>query len=155
VDFASLANPFSNFKLDDVVTIPPGDVPELHEAALEQCHLAITTARKASASSSVMVVGEAGSGKSHMIAQLRKAIATDPKAVLTAVRMGGANGGCLWRHLRERIASDLLRPLPNKDFGENGLLRVLRNRFPKWAEEEESASAILKLRSGNRTWPSS
>jgi hypothetical protein len=142
---STLKNPFGNFQLDNTTNLPPGDVPELHARILEQCSAAIETARNAGQSTSLLVIGEAGSGKSHMIAQCRKKMALDPRAVLVSIRLGGANAGCLWRHLRERFVTELLEKYNNTENGESGLLRILRNRFPKWASAEGSASSILDI----------
>lgn len=143
-------NPFLNFKVDDAATIPPGDVPELHERVLEGCRAALDSARQAGQSTSLLVVGEAGSGKSHLIAQFRKKVAVDPKAVLAAIRLGGASAGCLWRHLRERFVVELFQRYATTENGENGLLRILQNSFPTWASDDGSGGGVLRILLGKR-----
>ena len=85
-------NPFHTHKADDTVTLPAGDVPELHADALAKCGEALNKARHTGHSAGLLVVGEAGSGKSHMVAQLRQRFADDPKVLLkfahSLTRMG-------------------------------------------------------------------
>jgi hypothetical protein len=145
MDLASLKNPFVGHKQDDLTTLPPGDVPELHQSAMSQCSLAISSARDTGTSTGLMMVGEAGSGKSHLITQLRGRVASETDVVLLAVRLGGAVSGCLWRHLRERLVSELLRPYPTGKNNDNGLLRILRNRFPKLVTKDAAGNAIVSV----------
>lgn len=126
-------NPFLTPKLDDTARLPAGDVPELHAPVLGRCGQMLEHARQSGQGIGLFVVGEAGSGKSHLIAQLRGQLAATPSAVLAAVPMKGAFGGRLWRHLRERLVTELLHEYAAGHHGANGLLRILRNRFPKWA----------------------
>jgi hypothetical protein len=146
---AGVMNPFHTHKADDTVTLPAGDVPDLHAHALAKCRESLALARRAGTSAGLLVVGEAGGGKSHLIAQLRGQLAGDPAAVLAAVRLGKAYAGRLWRHLRERLVEELLLPYTAWGQAGNGLLRVLRNRFPEWRDDadltphlEEFAQAI-------------
>jgi hypothetical protein len=140
---ASLKNPFLIQKLDDTGTLPPGNVPELHSRILDKCTTTLADAKQVGRSLGLLVVGEAGSGKSHLIARLRHELATDQTTVLAAIRLGGAHAGRLWRHLREHLVMELLRQYPDRTFGANGLLRILRNRFPNWAASAQDASGGL------------
>lgn len=140
---AALQNPFHTHKADDTVTLPAGDVPELHAHVLAKCYGALAQARRTNTSVGLLVVGEAGSGKSHLIAQLRSNLTGDPMAALCAIRLGKAYAGRLWRHLRERLVEELLRPYVRQEHGANGLLRILRNRFPKWAANAQGPSGAL------------
>ena len=79
-----LKNPFVASKLDDTVSLPPGDVPDLHANVLARCEDMLQQARHARHGVGLLVIGEAGSGKSHLIAQFRRRIATSPDAVLAA-----------------------------------------------------------------------
>jgi AAA ATPase domain len=143
VNLSSPKNAFLNHKLDDTLALPPGDVPELHADVLERCAEAIEQAQQAGQGSGLLLVGEAGSGKSHLIAQLRQQVAAKPTAALAAIPLRGAFSGRLWRHLREQLVAELLRDYPDQKYGANGMLRVLRNRFPKWASAARGASGGL------------
>jgi hypothetical protein len=138
-----LKNPFIKHVLDDTITLPPGDVPGLHADVLSRCKEVIAQARQARQSSSLSVVGEAGSGKSHLITQLRPQVEADANATLACVRLFGAFAGRLWRHLRKQLLDELLRPYRDPSHGANGLLRILRNRFPKWGSAATGASGGL------------
>jgi AAA ATPase domain len=138
-----LKNPFLAHQADDTVTLPPGDVPELHAHVLAKCNEAVTQVRYSGHSAGLLVIGEAGSGKSHLIAQLRKQLAGDRAAVLAAIRLKNAYTGRLWRRLRESLVEELLRQYPNPAHGANGLLRILQNRFPRWAATAQGAAGGL------------
>jgi len=131
---AELKNPFHTHKADDTVTIPAGDVPELHAEVKTKFREALVSTRETGHSVGLLVTGEAGSGKSHLLAQLRHQLAADPLAAFAVVRLRGAHAGRLWRHLREKLVEELFRQYPGPGHpGANGFLRILRNRFPKWA----------------------
>jgi hypothetical protein len=143
VNPTSPKNPFLSHKLDDTLILPPGDVPDLHAEVLARCADALGQAQQAGQGGGLLVVGEAGSGKSHLIAQLRQQVADKPSAALAAIPLRGAFAGRLWRHLREQLVAELLRDYPAQTYGANGMLRVLRNRFPQWASAARGASGGL------------
>jgi len=144
-----LPNPFSSHKADDTVTIPAGHVPELHGDVLAACEKSLSRTRQAGQGVGMFVVGEAGSGKSQLIAQWRARLAGEPGAVLVAVRMSKAYAGRLWRHLRKRLFEELLRPYADAGHGADGLTRILRNRFPAWsAGSAASAGGLLGFLTG-------
>lgn len=144
-----LTNPFSSHKADDTVTIPAGHVPELHADVLAACERSLARTRQSGQGVGMFVVGEAGSGKSQLIAQWRARLAGEPGAVLVAVRMSKAYAGRLWRHLRKRLFEELLRPYADAGHGADGLTRILRNRFPAWAAgSAASAGGLLGFLTG-------
>jgi hypothetical protein len=136
-------NPFLASKLDDTLVLPAGDVPDLHAAVLARCGESLAQAVQTGQSVGLLVVGEAGSGKSHLIAQLRRQLADRPTAALAAIPLRGAFAGRLWRHLREQLMAELLRGYRNQSPGANALLRVLRNRFPRWASAVQGETGGL------------
>jgi hypothetical protein len=141
----ALPNPFLTQKLDHTLSVPPGDVPELHTRVLEKCRTALAQARQSNQSIGLLVVGETGSGKSHLIAQLRRPLVNDPQVVLAVIPLRGAYQGRLWRHLRERLVNELFQEYPGRTDRLSGLLRILGNRFPKWAAGRDSSQGILDL----------
>jgi hypothetical protein len=138
----ALKNPFLAIKVDDTATLPPGDVPELHNKVREKCRLALIQTQQSGQSIGLLVIGEAGSGKSHLIARLRNELAPNTQAVLATISLRGAFAGQLWRHVRARLFAELLRPHPGSD-GLNGLFRILHNCFPKWASVQNATGGLL------------
>jgi hypothetical protein len=136
-------NPFHTHKADDCVTLPAGNVPDLHAHVLAKCAEAVKQARHSGTGTGLLVVGEAGSGKSHLLTQLRQKLATEATAAFAAIRLGGGFAGRLWRLVRERLVEGLQRLYPAPTYGANGLLRILRNRFPRWAATVGGASGGL------------
>lgn len=112
------ANPFRG----SIVNDPWGgaseetDVVRIHQDVFDTCLQAVAHARLGTSCAGVIVYGEAGSGKTHLIGRLRRrlidtTIAPDFKSLSQAfvyVRLN-ANPSALWRHVRQRIAEDLLR----------------------------------------------
>lgn len=138
-----LKNPFVVHKLDDTAALPPGDVPELHAHVVTKCKEAFRQARESGHSTGLLVIGEPGSGKSHLIAQVRQQLARQERAALVSIRLHGAYSGRLWRHVRAALADELMSSYADPQFGANGLLRLLRNRFPKWGAVTHGTGSIL------------
>ena len=128
-----LNNPFTSHSLDHTLTLPAGHVPELHEHTLTKCTQVFARSRQSGHSIGLLVQGEAGSGKSHLIAQLGHQLVADPGAILVSIRLRGSYAGRLWRHVRQQLIEELLWLYPDQKLGGNGLLRLLRRRFPRWA----------------------
>ena len=148
---AELQNPFLVHQIDASDRLPPGDVPELHIGIVAKCEANIAQTRHSGQSLGLLIVGEAGSGKSHMIARLRRNLVPDTRAILAAITLHGAFAGRLWRHVRERLVSELLREVPSEVKGTNGLLRILHNRFPKWAAAAPSLGFVGTLIGKSKT----
>ncbi len=126
------ANPFRTTVVTDPWQHLPGDVREIHAAAFEACRRALVHVQAAGRSTSLLVFGEAGSGKTHLLARLRGYLfenATSPpcpprrgaegglerevhaehEAVFVAVRLQTA-ARMIWRYVRGRLVDDFLRP---------------------------------------------
>jgi hypothetical protein len=115
MDRKSLRNPFDS----DVVTSPeqppPADVPEIHSEAFDLCRETYEAVVRDRCSSSVLLYGEAGCGKTHLLSRFRRSlfggIETPPSlapAMLVAIRMETAPSQ-IWRHIRRRFAEELTR----------------------------------------------
>ena len=130
---ADLANPFIKQQVGNEWKPPPGNVPDLHREVLGRCRRLLRDVRASGVGSSLMIVGEQGSGKTHLISQLRSELANDHAALVVRLPMNKTYVGQIWRYLRARLVSDLLQKgWHPKDADATGLGRILRNRFPKW-----------------------
>ncbi len=139
----TLNNPFLDIKSDHTESLPPGDVPELHEDIARCYREAVRHARRIGQGFGIISAGDAGSGKSHLIARLRHELDHDPNAVLVTLRLRAGSLGNLWRPVRQQLFEELLRQFVFTEAGANGLLRLLRNRFPQWAAAQAQAGGLL------------
>lgn len=147
-------NPFLVHKADDTVTLPLGHVPELHQAAYTKCREAVAQTRQSKKSLGVLVVGEAGSGKSHLLAQLRQEAVKDPKALFAVIRLTNAYKDCLWTETRARLVDELFRPYPQGTPTGNGFIRLLCNRFPNWSiVPQSSPGGLIGILFGGKKQP--
>lgn len=118
-DRKTLRNPF----LSDVVTgpeqSPPADVPTIHGRAFDLCMRDYEVVAQEHLSWSVLLHGEAGCGKTHLLSRFRRWLSAEmstksstPPAVLVAIRMETAPSQ-IWRHVRRRFAEALTRRAAN------------------------------------------
>lgn len=125
-------NPFApNPVMVYPAVLPVGHVPELHKPTLDAVHRLIHAAKQVGQPTSLLVVGEAGSGKTHLVAQLRDDLRADPGTLVVTVSLLGAYPNGIWRHIRKRLADDLLREI---DGHPGGLRRLLVARYPQWGQ---------------------
>ncbi|MDX2031436.1 MAG: AAA family ATPase [Blastocatellia bacterium] len=108
-----MSNPFRSSIVADPWNVLEIDVPEIHAEAFEQCRQAVEVVRRERRTTSVLVNGPAGSGKTHLLARLRAHLdraageAAPLEAVFVAVRMQ-TSARMIWRYLQHRFAADLL-----------------------------------------------
>ena len=106
-----MLNPFRN----TIVTDPwnPGsvDVREINAGAFQLCCQALDRVRAEGRSTSVLLYGEAGSGKTHLLARLRSYLKDQTQLfIFVAVRLH-TNPNRLWRHIRRSFVENLLRSI--------------------------------------------
>jgi hypothetical protein len=111
---ATLTNLFSNSIVGDPWDSEEGDVSEIGRKAFQTCLEAIETTAQRHRSTSVLLYGEPGTGKTHLIRRLRTHLALRrsekiPKTVFIYIRME-TSATMIWRHIRRRMVEDLLRP---------------------------------------------
>ncbi|MBO0720476.1 MAG: ATP-binding protein [Blastocatellia bacterium] len=115
--FDILTNPFRNSIVTNPWQPPETDITTIHQSAFARCCQAIADVRQNHSTASVLIHGEAGSGKTHLLARFRSYIAREAQAdgpgglqeaVFIAVRMQTGQQ-MIWRHLRLQLANDLLR----------------------------------------------
>ena len=110
----TLTNPFSNWIVGDPWDSEEGDVSEIGRKAFQTCLEAIETTAQRQKSTSVLLYGEPGSGKTHLIRRLRTHLALRrsercPRTIFIYIRME-TSATMIWRHIRRRLVEDLLRP---------------------------------------------
>ena len=114
---ATIPNPFRSSIVSDPWKSLEADVPTIHQHAFARCCEAIASVRATHQTTGVLVHGEAGSGKTHLLARLRAHIAMEAEAdgpggleeaVFISVQLQ-TSAKMIWQHLRRRVASDFLR----------------------------------------------
>ena len=100
-------NPFSGAIVQDPWRGATVDVPDIHADAFRLCRDALDQVRRRGHSASVLLYGEAGSGKTHLMGRLRRRLGDG--AVFISVQLQ-TSGQMIWRHIRRRVADDVLRP---------------------------------------------
>ena len=123
---ATLSNPFSNWIVADPWDTEEGDVSEIGRKAFQTCLEAIGTTAQRHKSTSILLYGEPGSGKTHLIRRLRTHLALRrseklPRAIFVYIRME-TSAAMIWRHIRRRLVEDLLRPAGSYSTQLSGLL---------------------------------
>ena len=143
---AGIPNPFRQTVVADPWQAGQDDVPEIHDEAFRLCCDVLQAVRSGGQTRSVVVYGEAGSGKTHLLRRFRTYCVGDPphavdpiapEVVFVAAKLQ-TSPQHLWRYLRQSLVDDLLRPGPD---GTTQLERVLLRRFA----EVRPADADLRL----------
>ncbi|MFN0086242.1 MAG: AAA family ATPase [Blastocatellia bacterium] len=152
-----MSNPFRSSIVADPWILQEIDVPEIHAEAFNQCCMAIDAVRHEKRTSSVLVGGAAGSGKTHLLARLRWHLhqlssvkgAAHIEAVFVAVRMQ-TSARMIWRYLQNRFAVDLLhRREDGRTQLENIFLQRLAERkavdggLYRWLKGEHNPSLAI------------
>jgi hypothetical protein len=133
---ARIPNPFKQSIMKDAWETPLADVPEIHAQAFSTCCRALENVRTSRQCDSVLLHGEAGSGKTHLLGRLQRNL-TSP---FSAEKDRSADiGQCLflycrlqtnprrlWQHLRKTFVEDLLHRFPD---GTTQLQRLVACRF--------------------------
>ncbi|HEY7184307.1 MAG TPA: hypothetical protein VIC84_22920 [Blastocatellia bacterium] len=117
MSLAAIANPFNESVVSDPWEALETDVSSVHQSAFRRCCEAVAAIRARPRATSALVYGEAGSGKTHLLARLRAAIAREAEAdgpgglqeaVFVSIRLQ-TSARMIWRHLRDCLVGDLLR----------------------------------------------
>lgn len=146
MSLAALNNPFRKQQVGHERTPPPGNVPGLHKHAQDCLRRLVRETQTSDTGASLLVRGEAGSGKSHFITQVRNDLADNPGVVLVRVPLQKAYVGQIWRFVRARVAEELLsRGWNTNEPSLTGLVRIMKNRFPNWSPDQPRGSLIEML----------
>ena len=126
-DLTAAVNPFYQRIVTEAWLKAPADVAEINARAFERCIAAIEQTRRTSTSSAVILHGETGSGKTHVLSRLREALGSAPpeqEAIFVYVMLApGASR--LRRLVREWFVNSLLRPWRDQPSRLAGILRRL------------------------------
>lgn len=103
--------------------VDDSDVSRIHQRVFESCCSAVDDSRSNAGSAGLIIQGAPGSGKTHLIGRLRKRLTDDlahptlqkQRQAFAYVRLD-TNASSLARHVRRRVADDLLRKIggPNQ-----------------------------------------
>jgi hypothetical protein len=110
-------NPFR----DTIVTNPweatRVDVPAIHSRVFEECLRGVDHVRRSRRSAALLIHGEAGSGKTHLLSRLRSRLtpqtpaATDREECLYVWVRLQTSPRMIWRTLRRTLVDDWFRPI--------------------------------------------
>jgi len=110
-------NPFRDIIVANPWEATPTDVPEIHGAVFRQCLEGIEHVRRAGRSAALLIHGEAGSGKTHLLSRLRASLAPQapsatgrPECLFVWVRLQ-TSPRMIWRTLRRTLVDDWFRPV--------------------------------------------
>ncbi len=105
---ATIRNPFLTQIVADPWARAEADVPQIHQPVFELCHDLVEEVAHGAGSTCLLIYGEAGSGKTHLLSRLRSHLEQHSEAVFISVRLQTV-APRIWRHIRRALASDLLR----------------------------------------------
>ncbi len=108
------------------------DVPSIHRQAFDECLRGVDLVRRDQRSAALLIHGEAGSGKTHLLSRLRGRLApqapsaTDRQECLYVWVRLQTSPRMIWRALRRTLVDDWFRPVVN---GRSQFERILFHRL--------------------------
>jgi AAA domain len=125
-------NPFRETIVASPWEAPRADVPEIHGHVFERCLDGIRHVRESGRSAALLIHGEAGSGKTHLLSRLRAHLApreptaTDRRECLYVWVRLQTSPRMIWRTLRRTLVDDWFRPVVG---GRTQFERILFHRL--------------------------
>jgi hypothetical protein len=107
----TVANPFVQVRLDSAWAPPPSEVGGINAAAFEACCQAIEDVRATHQSHGLLLSGQAGAGKTHLLARVRHWLHAGQRGSFVYVLPMTAPER-FHRHALQAVASDMLRLPP-------------------------------------------
>lgn len=141
-----IPNPFRQTVVADPWQANTNDVFEIHADAFRLCDQRLSDVQRDGHTRSVLLFGDAGSGKTHLLRRLRARWLGEPpreadpirrEIVFVAVKLQ-TSPHYLWRYLRQSLVDDLLRSSPD---GPSQLERILLRRLA----EDRNVDGDLRL----------
>src|SRR5437868_2354172 len=105
------ASPFTSLAVGSPWTDTPTDVERINDVPFKLLRHGVRQVRAGNAQISIVVTGEPGSGKTHLLSRLKRYLETGDegeKPWYVYVRCN-ASATTLWRHLQRSLAGDLLQ----------------------------------------------
>jgi hypothetical protein len=99
-------NPFGDSAFGSPWNEIPADVPSINDVAFRVVLSELTQVRMGAKGASIVITGEPGSGKTHLLGRLRKTIGREITYIYVRCN---ASAVTLWRHFRAALAADLLK----------------------------------------------
>lgn len=107
---AGLPNPFTRSVIPDAWSEAEGDVPDVNRDASDLCLRLIDLVANEQTSTGLLLTGNQGAGKTHLLARLRTLLEKDRRDVVFVYLRLESSASHLKRFLRRRFVDDLLRP---------------------------------------------
>jgi len=138
-----LPNPFLSAIFGSPLDQNPTDVGEINAAAFEKCRQLIAEVRHHNLTQALLLLGEPGSGKTHLLSRLRQTLEQDSLAghesLFIPIRMV-TSPNMLWRFLRRHLAAALLRQRSDKTRALNRVIRLGREEI---ADQDRNLAIVL------------
>ncbi len=115
-------NPFGESAFGSPWSEVPADVPSINKAAFRTLLSELDQVRRGG-KSSIVITGDPGSGKTHLLGRLRKTAGQEIAYIYVRCN---ASALTLWRHVRTALASDLLK----QEGGEPSRLQWVLRQHP-------------------------
>jgi len=110
---AGIPNPFLSDRVDSPWQETFLDVPEINRTAFQSCVDSIKAVWQGNQSRGLILHGEPGTGKTHLLQRLRQFTQNEPRTWFIYIPPFPGPGR-FWRHLLERFFYDLLSQLPTR-----------------------------------------
>ncbi|MCP4108582.1 MAG: hypothetical protein GY749_24045 [Desulfobacteraceae bacterium] len=122
-----MINPFRDKIVKDPWNPGKADVQEINADAFDLCCKTLETVRTAGQSTSVLLYGEAGNGKTHLLGRVREHLEKVPELhIFISVRLQ-TSPRMFWQHVRKSFAESLTRNTGNN---KSQLELICLNRLP-------------------------
>ncbi len=106
---ADALNPFSQDRVDSAWEAVPVDLPDINDAAFRELLQTVDLVRRGTGSRGVLLYGERGSGKTHLLNRLRRHVIGNGLGWFSAVPPLTLPER-FFRHVLQSVVEDLLRP---------------------------------------------
>ena len=138
-----IRNPFLQQVIADPWDPMDADITSINQKPFELSRQLIDEVAMTGKSSCLLIHGEAGSGKTHLMSRLRASLESELGPLLIAVRLETVPSR-IWRHIRRSLATDLLRPGPSGPARLERLIGKMQSEQPKRDSLSYGLSTVLE-----------